>query len=349
MAVVLSDGELTLSGDVGDMWFGDNFTYADVVISLAQIDDDSDLVVRLNSGGGIATEGAAIHALLARRAGRTDIVVEGIAASAASLIAMAGKKVTMADGSIMMIHDPSGVTFGTSEDHAKSIEGLEALATAYARVYAAKSGSTPKECRDIMKRETWLTATEAVEQGFADAAGEDAADIVAAFDYRIYANAPKRLVALARKNGWAHEAASREAAKSAAQPRRQEETSMTDKERADALAAELETLKAKQVDPAKAAQDAIAADRERRSSILALDEAKGREALAETLFATALSVDEVKAALAAAPKAAAGEASAYEKKRLAAAGLAQPGASGTSEKTGAASWSDFRAKRNPAV
>lgn len=324
MAAILLDGDLTLSGDVGDMWFGDNFTYSDVVVALAQVDDDSDLVVRLNSGGGIATEGAAIHALLARRVGRTDVVVEGIAASAASLIAMAGDKVTMAEGAIMMIHDPSGFTFGTSEEHSKSIESLEALATSYARIYASKSGSTPKECREIMKRETWLTADEAVAQGFADASGGAKAGAVAAFDYRLYAHAPKRLVALAKKNGWNHEGSDREAARSAAQPRRAKEHSMTDKERADALAAQLEELKAKQVDPAKAAADAVAADRGRRTAILALEEAKGREALAETLFQTALSVDEVKAALAAAPKASATETSTYEHRRLAAAGLAQP-------------------------
>jgi ATP-dependent protease ClpP protease subunit len=307
------------------MWFGDNFTYADVVVALGQIDDAADLTVRLNSGGGIATEGAAIHALLARRAGRTDVVIEGIAASAASLIAMVGEKVTMAEGSIMMIHDPSGVTFGTSSDHSKTVEALEALATAYARVYAAKSGMTADECRQIMKSETWLTAEEAIEKGFADSAAADAAEAVAAFDYRLYANAPKRLVALARKNGWAHEASRREAA-TAAQPRTEKENSMpTDKERADALAAELAELKAKQVDPAKAAQDAVAADRDRRSKIMALEEAKGREALVEVLFATNMSVDEVKAALAAAPKASADDAAAYEQKRLAAAGQAQPG------------------------
>lgn len=347
MAAILADGELTLSGDVGDMWFGDNFTYSDVVVALAQVDNDSDLIVRLNSGGGIATEGAAIHALLARRGGRTDVVVEGIAASAASLIAMAGEKVTMSDGSIMMIHDPSGVTFGTSDDHAKSIEGLEALATAYARVYAEKSGNTAEECRAVMKRETWLTAEEAVAQGFADSAGGNAADAVAAFDYRIYANAPKRLVALARKNGWAHEASGREAAQGAAQPRRKKEKSMTDKERADALAAELEILKAQQVDPAKSAQAAVAADRERRSAILALEESKGREALAETLFASVLTVDEVKEALAAAPKAAASGASAYEQQRLAAAGLAQPGsAAGGDDKSNRAALANAVARIN---
>lgn len=337
MAAILRDGELTLSGDVGDMWYGDYFSYSDVVVALAQIDDGADLVVRINSGGGIATEGAAIHALLSRRDGRTDVVVEGIAASAASLIAMAGEQVTMAEGSIMMIHDPSGVTYGTSADHEKSIEGLEALATAYARVYASKSGKSADDCREIMKRETWLTAEDAVAQGFADAAGDDPAEAVAAFDYRVYAHAPKRLVALAKKNGWSQDAASREAARDAAQPRQEKEISMpTDKERADAMAAELEEMKAKQVDPAKAAQDAVAADRDRRKAILALEEAKGREALAETLFATALSVDEVKAALAAAPKAegAATGAEAYERQRLAAAGLAQPGTKSAADDKG---------------
>jgi len=349
MAAIVSEGELTLSGDVGDMWFGDNFTYADVVVALGQIDDDADLTVRLNSGGGIATEGAAIHALLARRAGRTDVVIEGIAASAASLIAMVGEKVTMAEGSIMMIHDPSGVTFGTSADHSKTVEALEALATAYARVYAAKSGMTADECREIMKRETWLTAEEAIEQGFADAEVADPAEAVAAFDYRLYSNAPKRLVALAKKNGWAHEASRHEAA-TAAQPRTEKENSMpTDKERADALAAELAELKAKQVDPAKAAQEAVAADRERRNSIMALEEAKGREALVEVLFATSMTVDEVKAALAAAPKASAGDAAAdYEAGRLASAGQAQPGAGKPATANGRAAWAEFRKKKNPA-
>ncbi|WP_027057376.1 head maturation protease, ClpP-related [Mesorhizobium loti] len=325
MAALLAEGELTLSGDVGDAWFGDHFTYSEVVVALAQIEDSADLTVRINSGGGIATEGAAIHALLARRQGRTNVVVEGIAASAASLIAMAGETVTMAQGAIMMIHDPSGMTFGTSDDHAKSIEGLEALATAYARVYAAKSGRSSKECREIMKRETWMTSAEAVERGFADEAGSDSAGAVAAFDYRIYAHAPKRLTALARKNGWSREAAGAPAAKSVATTRQQEENSMTEKERADALAAEIEQMKTAHATAlTRAGAEAIAADRARRASVMALEEVKGRESLADTLCATQLSVEEIKAALSAAPKAAANQGD-YEQRRLAAAGLAQPG------------------------
>jgi hypothetical protein len=119
---------------------------------------------------------------------------------------------------------------------------------------------------------------------------------------------------------------------------------MTEKERADALAAEVAELKARQVDSAQAAQDAVAADRGRRTAILALEEAKGREALAETLFQTTLSIDEVKAALAAAPKAAAADTSSYEQKRLASAGLAQPGSDKPTAATGVKAWDDFRAK-----
>ncbi|MBN9056311.1 MAG: Clp protease ClpP, partial [Rhizobiales bacterium] len=161
MAAILENGKLRLTGYVGDYYFEDGFTSQDVVLALAEIDDTADLPVHINSGGGVASEGAAIHALLSARAGRTDIVVEGIAASAASLIAMAGETVTMSAGAVMMIHDPSGYTFGNSADHTKTIEALEALGTAYARVYAAKSGKTAEECREIMKSERWLTPEEA--------------------------------------------------------------------------------------------------------------------------------------------------------------------------------------------
>jgi len=84
MGCILDGSKLTLSGAVGDDWW-DGFTYSEVVLALAAVEADADLTVHINSGGGIATEGTAIHALLAGRAGRTNIVIEGIAASAASL------------------------------------------------------------------------------------------------------------------------------------------------------------------------------------------------------------------------------------------------------------------------
>lgn len=298
MAAILENGVLRLTGSVGDYYFDDGFTSSDVVLALAQVDDSATLPVHLNSPGGVASEGAAIHALLSARAGQTDIVIEGIAASAASLIAMAGDTVTMTAGSVMMIHDPAGATWGNSADHSKTIEALEALATAYARVYAGKSGKSAEECRQIMKDERWLSPQEAVDEGFADETTEKGSAIAAAFDYRLFAKAPKCLTALAKKHNWSMSTTT--PAPSAPPP--PQETSMTDKERADQLAAENAKLKADLTAAQGSIDTAVKEDRERRAAIMALDEAKGREQLAEHLFVSGLSLDAAKATLAVAPK-----------------------------------------------
>ncbi|MBB3771534.1 ATP-dependent protease ClpP protease subunit [Angulomicrobium tetraedrale] len=322
MAVIVEDGKLRLSGYVGDYYFEDGFTAADVVLALAGFARDEEVDVYINSGGGVATEGAAIHAVLRDRPGPTNIIVEGIAASAASLIAMAGDAVTMSAGSIMMIHDPSGYTIGTSADHSKTVEQLEALATAYARVYAEKSGKTEAECREIMKRETWLTPEQAVAEGFADATTATKAVPVAAFDYRTFDHAPPRLVALAKRKNWAFQA--RDPAAPPAPPRQKEKT-MTEPTGGED-AAEIKRLREELAQMKAATQD-----RERRDAILALDEAKGREAQAKALCDTGITIEQAKAVLAAAPKAAAPEddedgddlpdPKAYERSRAAGAGL----------------------------
>lgn len=345
MAAILEDGKLRLSGYVGDYYYEDGFTAGDVVVALAAVADDSELTVHVNSPGGIATEGAAIHALLSARRGVTDVVVEGIAASAASLIAMAGATVTMSAGSTMMIHDPSGFTFGTSADHVKTVEGLEALATSYARVYADKSGKSPEACRDIMREETWLTPAKAVEEGFADDTTEKKAAPVAAFDYRVFAHAPMRLVALAKKKDWRLPDADKRTSASAA-ARHQEENSMpTDKERADALAAKVAELEAEM----KSGKDADAtasmtkeleelrAEKKARANadaIMALEEAKGREDQAKALGDAGVDPEKAKAILAAASKAEGNPdeptPAEYGRVRM---GLAQPGNSNNQRRT----------------
>ncbi|PWE52286.1 peptidase S14 [Metarhizobium album] len=349
MTVQVNGQEVTLSGTVGVDWFDDGFTHAEVVTALAGL--DGDITVRLNSGGGIAADGAAIHAALATYDGSVHIVIEGIAASAASLIAMAGDRITMADGAVMMIHDPLNVTYGNSADHAKTIEELEAYATAYAKVYARRSGKSAVECRDIMKAETWYDGDEAVAAGFADDTGEQKAKPIAAYDYRAYANAPKRFAAQAKAKGWSM-AKLNDAASSAANHR---DTDMNDKERADALAAELATLKAEKaaaeakakadLEAATAATaDAVKADRDRRTAIMSLDEAKGREALAEHLFSTGSTAEAAKAVLALAPAPVASETPEnYEAARMAGAEL---GGGGDKQPDTKASWAKVVARAN---
>ncbi|MEW6121640.1 MAG: head maturation protease, ClpP-related [Pseudomonadota bacterium] len=316
MAAILDGGKLRLSGYVGGEYFEDGFTASDVVMAFAQVEPESDLDIHLNSYGGIATEGAAIHALIVQRPGRTNIVVDGIAASAASLIAMAGETVTMSSGAVMMIHDPATFAYGPAADLLKAVGQLEALGTSYARVYADKSGQSVEDCREIMKAETWFTAEQAVEAGFADAASAEKAAPVAAFDYRAFAHAPKRLVALARQKKWSIEAST---------PRHNQEPSMTEKPNGGVDAAELERLRSE-----NAKLTAAATDRERRDAVLALPEAKGREALAQVLADSGLTAEKAKAALAAAGTADADEddaddglpdPQAYERRRTTAAGL----------------------------
>lgn len=301
MACIVSGNEMTLTGDVGDYWSSDSFTSGEVFTALAQVEDDAGLVVYLNSGGGIATEGAAIHALFSRRSGTTDIVVDGIAASAASLIAMAGDTVTMSAGAVMMIHDPTAFTVGNSDTHSKSIEGLEALATAYARVYAAKSGKSAAECRAIMKAEKWLSPDDAVAEGFADETSDDQARPVAAFDYRAYAHAPQRLQALASKKKWSR-------------PGRDDSKGNT------------MTTTRKDDGPA-----AMAAATARIKAIMQAPEATGRKELAEHLaFDTALDTEAAVAIMKVAPASVAGDEEDFSPEAYARArmtnygGLAQP-------------------------
>lgn len=330
MAVIVEDGKLTLTGYVGestleyDGWvIFDGFTHAEVVAALGEIGADTDLTVHINSGGGYAIEGSAIRSALADRAGRTDVVIDGIAASAASLIAMAGQTVSMSLGSLLMIHDPSGSTWGTVADHEKSIKGLNALGNTYARVYAGKSGKTDAECRDIMRVETWYTPEEAVAAGFADEELAGQSGAVAAFPYQSYAHAPRDLVAMAKTNGWRPPLPAVATVPVNPTARKMEKTTMAKPEPAVAQpAAPAPTASAISAEEVKA----------RIKAIMTSDEAKAFPTLASDLaYETDMSADDaiarLKAAASDAPKTDSADTpdpAGYQASRSAAAELAQP-------------------------
>ncbi|ABE63180.1 peptidase S14, ClpP [Nitrobacter hamburgensis X14] len=325
---VYQDGELVLYGIVGESFWDEGFTASEVLAALAEHGRDNDLTVRLNSGGGIVNDAIAIYNALSTHKGKVTIQVDAIAASAATVIAMAGQEIVMRVGSIMMIHDPMNVTFGNIEDHEKTIEQLTAYANQMASIYAERSGNELDDVRSDMKAEIWLTAEQAVEKGYADKAEAAKAKAVAAFDYRIYAHAPKSLTAMAVKKNWSFEA--KEPAASAPVNPSQKGNLMTDKERADQLAAELDALKANKDSAASAAMQAelatLRAEKEARTNtdaIMALDEAKGREAQAKALADVGVKVGAAKAVLSAAPSVDAGTpgTAEYEAARAAGAGL----------------------------
>lgn len=184
--------EIILYGTVGMEWSDEaHFTAADVRVQLASA--TGPITVRLNSGGGNAPEGQAIYTLLRDYPGEVTVMIDSVAASAASLIAMAGDRIVMRRGSWMLIHDPAMMWTdgrGTQADHEQVAAALSVIGDAYAEVYAARAGMTREEARRLMRAETVMDGATAVDLGFADETEDMQALEPAAFDYRLYRNAP---------------------------------------------------------------------------------------------------------------------------------------------------------------
>lgn len=203
----MAKNEIVLYGTVGGMgwWDEDYFTAGTVREQLEG--RTGPLTVRINSGGGIASEGQAIYTMLrdyAEEHGEVHVIVDAVAMSAASLIVMAGDRRTMRLGSYLLIHDPASPWSdgrGTEEDHLKMAEHLRVISSAYAEVYAIRAGLDRKEARRIMREETVLDSEAAVLMGFATETEAAEAVPAAKFDYRIYAHAPAALREASRSLG----------------------------------------------------------------------------------------------------------------------------------------------------
>ncbi|MER7164505.1 head maturation protease, ClpP-related [Micromonospora sp. NPDC000207] len=146
-------------------WLG--LTADDFVRDVAGLDVDQ-IVLHLNSPGGDAFEGVAIANVLRAHRARIVVRVDGMAASAASVIAMAGDEVVMGIGTQMMVHDAWGVGIGNAAELTKYAERLASTSNAIASAYAAKAGGTTEQWRAVMQAEAWYTAEEAVTAGLAD-------------------------------------------------------------------------------------------------------------------------------------------------------------------------------------
>ncbi len=155
--------------------------------------DDDPLTLRLNSPGGSVFDAVAIYNALKRHAGPVTVWIDGIAASAASYIAMAGDEVVMPENAFLMIHDPSGLVMGTAEDMRAMAEALDKIKGSLVAGYVVKSGGAEADIAALMAKETWLDAAEAVELGFADRLAEPVR-IAARFDVGRFRNAPPALV-----------------------------------------------------------------------------------------------------------------------------------------------------------
>ena len=130
--------------------------------------EEGDVTVWINSPGGNVFAAAEIYTMLKDYAGKVTVKVASLAASAASVVAMAGDIVQMSPTALLMLHDPSTVAMGNARDMEKAIAALNEVKEAIVNAYAAKSGLRRGRIADLMSEETWLNAKKAVELGFAD-------------------------------------------------------------------------------------------------------------------------------------------------------------------------------------
>jgi ATP-dependent Clp endopeptidase proteolytic subunit ClpP len=160
---------------------------------LGALPDDAAIDLRLNSPGGSVFDAVAIYNALKRHPGEITVWIDGIAASAASYIAMAGDTIVMPENAFLMIHDPSGLVMGTAEDMRATAEALDKVKGSLIQGYAAKSGKPDDEIAALMAEETWLDAQEALDIGFIDRIGEPV-KLAASFDAARFRNAPPEVV-----------------------------------------------------------------------------------------------------------------------------------------------------------
>ena len=163
----MTERTLFLSGTIAEeSWFDDDVTpqlFRDELNA-----GSGDITVWINSPGGDCVAAAQIYNMLMDYKGNVTVKIDGIAASAASVIAMAGTKVLMSPVSMMMIHNPATIAFGDHNEMQKAIEMLESVKDSIINAYEIKTSLSRAKLSRLMEAETWMDATKAVELGFAD-------------------------------------------------------------------------------------------------------------------------------------------------------------------------------------
>lgn len=172
-----SVGEMYLYGEISDIsWYGDEVTPAQVVEEIKALGEIKALNVYINSPGGDVFAGLAIYNILRRLEGVQVVAhVDGLAASAASVIAMAAGKIIMPRNAMMMIHRAWAFTGGNAGELRKMADTLERIDGQLAQIYAERSGQSQEKMAALMAAETWMDAVQAAELGLCDEIEENRA------------------------------------------------------------------------------------------------------------------------------------------------------------------------------
>lgn len=174
--------EINIYGDIGESWWGESITAIQFVKDLALLDVEK-LTVRINSYGGSVSDGFAIYNAIKRHKAETTIAIDGVAVSIASLIAMSGDKVEMADNALMMIHAPWAYADGNAAALREAADTLDKFASAMSSSYSDKTGKTLEAVMTWLSdgADHWFTAAEALAENLIDSIGPAVA-VNASFD-----------------------------------------------------------------------------------------------------------------------------------------------------------------------
>jgi ATP-dependent Clp endopeptidase proteolytic subunit ClpP len=159
-----SQTEISIFDEIG-YW---GITAKQFITDLKSVDPSHNILLRIHSPGGEVFDGNAIYNALKRHPGGVTVQIEGLAASMATVIALAGSPVKMAANGFFMIHNPWGLSIGDADDMREQADLLEKIQTGIVNAYVAKSGQTAEQIQEWMDAETWMTADEALAAGFID-------------------------------------------------------------------------------------------------------------------------------------------------------------------------------------
>jgi ATP-dependent protease ClpP protease subunit len=187
-------GEIYLYGIIGMDWFGDGITAKQLADELKKLDNAKTIDVRINSEGGDVFAGKAMYALLSQHKANIVVHIDGIAASAASFIAMAGNEIEIAEAAFVMVHDAYGATRGRAKDMRAFADLLDATNSSIVDIYAARTKAPADKIKKWMEAETWFNAKDAIKNGFADRMVENLKVAASISDPSMFKNLPAALM-----------------------------------------------------------------------------------------------------------------------------------------------------------
>lgn len=190
-----SKAEIVIYEQIGASFWGDGVSAKSFNEEMKNLGDDvKEITVRINSPGGDVFDGVAIYNRLKQHKAKKIIYIDGLAASIASIIALAGDEIIMGEGALFMIHLPWTWSAGNRMDFENTTNRLLDVEEQLISIYAKKSGLGRSEIKAMLEKETWMNAEEAIEKGFVDKASDEESLPIAAsvFDKACWINkAPK--------------------------------------------------------------------------------------------------------------------------------------------------------------